>query len=69
MESNTIAVGDLISTSEAARLLGVTPSYLRHQRAEGALGLPWIRVSNVCMYEREAVLATARERKQRSLAG
>jgi hypothetical protein len=50
-----------ISTTEAARILGVSPGTLRCRRSEGVETLPYIRVGTSVLYERRRVEQIAQE--------
>ena len=52
----------LLDTRGAARLLGVSKSYLEHDRVRPCLGIPYIRLGGAVRYDPAAVLAWARSK-------
>lgn len=52
----------LIDTPQAARLLGVSRSWLEHARSRDTLRIPYIRLGGSVRYDPAALLAWARAR-------
>jgi hypothetical protein len=53
--------GDWLSTADAARVLGMSPSALRSRRSEGRETLPHVKIGASVLYQRAAVERSARE--------
>ncbi|MEU3896220.1 hypothetical protein [Streptomyces sp. NPDC045251] len=52
----------LISTREAAEILGITHATLRNQKTEGRFNLEGVRIGSALFYEESQVQALAEER-------
>jgi len=55
IESSNVAhtgTPERFRTAEAARYLKISPSTLEHDRVDGRLGIPFLRIGSVVLYER-----------------
>lgn len=63
-QTNTTTVETLLTTKEAARIMGVSPRFLESRRIKGD-GPPYIRLSSRCVrYDMGDVLAWKNEHKK-----
>ena len=46
---------ELVSSAEAARLIGLAPQTLKQRRSQGTIDLPYYRVGRRIMYDRHEV--------------
>lgn len=54
----------LISTREAAEILGITHATLRNQKTEGRFTLEGVRIGSALFYEESQVRSLAEERER-----
>ncbi len=52
----------LLDTSAAARLLGLSKSFLEHDRLRPALGIPYIKLGGAVRYDPQGLMEWARAR-------
>ena len=52
----------LLDTRDAARLLGLSKSFLEHDRLRPALGIPYIKLGGLVRYDPQGLLEWARAR-------
>ena len=52
----------LLDTRDAARLLGLSKSFLEHDRLRPALGIPYIKLGGVVRYDPQGLMEWARAR-------
>jgi predicted DNA-binding transcriptional regulator AlpA len=66
--SGDVSMDRLLRTKEAARLIGLSASFLNQRRVKGG-GPPYAKVGRVVLYDPSELLAWAKNQTRRSTSG